>query len=225
MATTTRIIATLLSLVVVTGCGNDPEKDRVLKSNFQSLRDRMSGGVQSEQLTPEMGQIAQHVSAATDEPVTIIRLVDGSTFSVIAPIAENGTYQTFASADRRSITMQHGVVTATRGLSNDLMSSQSAATGQLVRARKSGSSTRVMRYLDGLEEIIEFSMDCTVNRGDDQGFSGQRQRQGTVMVETCDGSVYDVRNSYVVDGRGKIVESIQWLSPQRGYAHFLPLGG
>ena len=97
------------------------------------------------------------------------------------------------------------MITATRGLAQDVMSVDIDATQNLISARRAGNASRVQRYLDSNNQIFEVVYSCAISNG---GKSGP----GTVrMMETCQSDDRQVENTYDVTARGQIVQSSQWV--------------
>ncbi len=164
-------------------------------------------------------QVSQAVSEALnaiDGPLALATFEKTNNNVVLREIAVNGSHRTWASAgsaDRRSLTTRHGVLTATRGLHQDLLSSDVSQTLALVKARRSGTATRVQRYLDGEDLIYEVTATCSIVRGGQtQVQVGRINRTATEMTETCQSAERNFTNLYRVDGSGRILQSVQWLN-------------
>src|SRR5690606_2017099 len=104
-----------------------------------------------------------------------------------------------------ALIFRSGMLSGTRGLGNDLSVAE-PGTEALIRAGRSGSAKRIMRYFsgDGLERPLDF--DCTVAPGP----------AASVMTESCQGHGLSFQNSYMVQG-GQIPVSRQWVGPALGY--------
>ena len=152
-----------------------------------------------------------------DGPLALATFEKTENNVVLFQIASNGPYRTWTSwssvEDRRSITTRNGVITATRGLRNDLMSSNIDQTLALVSSRQSGSATRVQRYLDGENQIVEMRATCSITRsGSARVQVGSIDRMTTEMSENCQEGDRQFSNLYRVDGQGRIIQSVQWLN-------------
>lgn len=158
-----------------------------------------------------------------DGPLALATFEKTQNNVVLRQIASNGPYRTWTSwsqgTDRRSVTTRNGVITATRGLRNDLMSSDVKQTLALVSARSSGQAIRVQRYLDGENLIVEKRSNCTITRGGQSRVRvGVIDRMTTEMTESCVDGAHNFRNIYRVDASGRIVQSVQWLNDFYGLA-------
>ncbi|WP_204114939.1 YjbF family lipoprotein [Shimia biformata] len=215
------LTAVIVALGLVSACGNDTEKGRIGKNYVDKLKSGVIGGGGETQPQPTLEQMVAVVRQTVTDPLILIEMKDGGGTAAVVEIERNGPHVTYASADRRTIVMKGGMVTATRGLGQDLMSSDSDPSSDLVRARKSGEVTRVMRHIGGDDQSVERRFACQIAPGTRDEFKGSLHTEGTIMIERCRADDMGFTNSYVVSGKGQITESIQWLSPLRSYAQLL----
>jgi len=222
MSVKLKLAAALFCGATLSACGNMPGQDVSLVS---MAKDVLSGKKAAQQAaapqTPEM--VAAAVSQAlkeTDQPLALMAIESrGGAVALIQQIERNGAYVTWGSADRRSVTTRNGMITATRGLGQDLMSSSVSPSLALVSSRQSGSAQRVHRYLDGENQTIELVTTCTISRaGTGRVVSGEINRPVTKMTESCVAQTTRFQNSYQVDSAGRILQSMQWIGPLNGSA-------
>lgn len=136
--------------------------------------------------------------------------------SVFAHKSRNGDLIAWVSDEDVSLTLQDGIVVATRGLGNDLMG---ADVGLVYRSVVSGRgrTVRVHEYLNGEDQIIrsEYACNIAVLRSETIEIF-QRKHQTRVISETCTGDAGGFRNLYWIDAAGMIWQSRQWVSPRVG---------
>ena len=170
-----------------------------------------------------LAQQAASILANTSGQVILLAISSRDAMTVMQEIERNGPYVTFGSSDRRSITLKAGIVTATRGLGNDLLSSDVDAVSAIIRARKVGKAYRVNRYLDGENITVALDPYCQVKPdGNGQVALGEVHTSTTRMLESCIADKDEFRdttfqNSYQVSPGGRIVQSRQWVSPLNEY--------
>ena len=172
-----------------------------------------------ESVVSDPQQISSAVTAtlgAVQGPVSLATFEKTNNNVVLRQIATNGSYRTWAdvgSAERRNITTKNGVLTSTRGLNQDLMSSDINESLALISARKSGNSTRVQRYLNGEDLIYEVRTNCSISRGGETRVNvGEINRMTIQMTESCQDGTRSFTNIYRVDGNGRVLQSVQWLN-------------
>lgn len=165
---------------------------------------------------PREQQIAQAVAAAED-PLALATRVDNGAWSFLIEIERNGPYHTYASPNRQTVIFRDGVVTGTRGLGGDLMSSDIGESLALIHARRAGTATRVMRFLDGENHTYAFTFSCDIAVGDTRELtSGAISTQVRQVTETCRDGEREISNIYMVASDGMVLASSQWLGPTTG---------
>ncbi len=214
----TSIIA-LLAALALSACSNN-------KSDLDSLE--LVKGIFSQQrkIQPSDPQVVARsltkAMANSEGPLALLHLKRTQTTTVLREIETNGAYRTWAaygSSDRRSLTTKGGIITATRGLGFDLMSSDVNGVLALITRRQNGTAKLVQRYLNGENIIYEIVADCTVIRGPEQTTKvGNQTRHTTEMTARCIAPDHEFTNTYLVSGNGQIVQAQQWLSPYYGHA-------
>jgi hypothetical protein len=205
----------LLGLVVlaVAGCSNTRE-DRPGLDILKALTQREAAPV-----TLDSQQVDAVVAAtlqATDIPLALATFQNTENNVVLREIARNGEFRTWSDAgtsERRNITTRNGMLTSTRGLTRDLMSSDISESLALISARSAGSATRVQRYLDGENQIVPVIMQCSISRGDPVRVQvGEINRMAIQMMERCDDGTQSFTNIFNVDDSGRILQSAQWMN-------------
>ncbi|WP_217650073.1 YjbF family lipoprotein [Thalassovita taeanensis] len=202
--------------LVLAGCGNDTGSADMKKVFLSTLPD-FSG--KNKKAPPSVQTNVGTVLKSTPKPLALVELGEHKSAAFVVEIERNGPYRTFATAQRQSIVMRQGVVTATRGLGNDLMSSSVSGSLNLITQRRAGAAQRVMRYLDGENITRELVFDCKVSVGGSEGYSaGEIHAQTRIVTEACTSPVRSFTNRYLVSNAGMVLSSTQWLSPIGGSA-------
>lgn len=186
---------------------------------------------QQQKVTPSDPQVVtRNLTRAlnkSDGPLALLYLKKTETTTVLRQIETNGAYRTWAaygSSDRRNLTTKGGLITATRGLGFDLMSSDVDGVLRLITGRRNGTAKRVQRYLNGENIIYEITADCTVTRGPVQAYMlGIKNQNAIGVIENCKAPDYEFTNTYLVSDNGRILQAQQWLSPFYGHALILQL--
>ena len=214
------IVAVLLVSLVASGCSStksDLSADVLLKEVVHKFRASRS--------TPKMPDPSAASVVAlrkTDEPLVQIMFPTIKAASVLRIIESNGGYDTWAAwgiVDRRTVTMKRGIITATRAIWRDLMSADVDGVLDLVTRRAEGTAPYTQRYLDGDHAIIEAKSTCVVSRGYDQVVDfGEIHEPVLQMFSSCVSADRQFVDLYLVDARGRIVQSRQWIGPGMGFA-------
>lgn len=215
-----RAAALGLTCLNLVACGNAPGREvtgvSVAKGIFSRIANRGAAPA-----TPDPAQVAQQVAntlAATTGQVIVVSIPNRDALAVMQEIERNGAYTTYGTSDRRSLTLKGGMLTATRGLGNDLMSADVDGPARLIRARQEGRAERVNRHLDGENLTLAPQMICIVTPGGQSHITiGTIDSPVTQVEETCTSLDETRTNTYRVSPDGRILQSRQWVSPLNGY--------
>lgn len=209
----------LACLATIAGCTNAPDRQVTAGTIGTSIKEAVLSRKAPE--APDAQQVAADIAkalAATDAPLILLTVPKRKQVTVMQELEENRGYDTYGTADRRSIVLRGGMLTGTRGLGHDVMSSDVAAVRALVSGRRAGAARRVMRYLDGEDLTVARVWQCEVRVGDSSRATlAQRQADVTEVSETCTGDGPGFTNTYQVGDKGRILTSRQWHSPPVGY--------
>ena len=220
-----RMMAAALATVTLAACSSDGTQNegltlaRTLASSVTGLvrpADEGDGGPSALEANPA-ATIAR-VLQSQPGPLMLVVVPERDQTALLAPIGQNLAYRTWATNSREALILKNGVLAGTRGLGDDLMSSEIESVGALIRGRRAGQATRTYRYLDGENKERPLQLTCTVARGGSESVQmASGQRLSTVqMIEECRGAGREVRNVYFVTGSGRIPQSRQWQGPEIG---------
>ncbi len=217
--------------LMLAGCGNDQDR-----TDFVDLaRTAISQSLQKAQATSaDAGTNAGAQPQAIADPAAVLAQVNGPVVFATARegrepfyligVRDNGPYRTYATGTRQTMTLRQGVVTATRGAGDDLMSSDIQQTLALLQSGSGGQARRLMQFLDGDDRTIDLVLDCTITAGlSAPGGAALAALPGRKMTEDCTSDTVSFRNSYHLDAAGRVTASVQWLSARTGPVLFQEL--
>lgn len=208
-----RALALLGSAALLAACGNaGNDTGRVLRQLPQALT---AGDPEPLRVSP--AQVAE-VLSKTSGPLNLIQLETIDAQFMMLQIERNSPYQTFASSNRQVINFRDGMITSTRGLGGDMMSTEEDALLSQVRSRSDGVANYTLRFLTPEDRTQTLNYTCYVNRaGTAPVTGGQINAQGVVMTASCRTETEDFTNTFVVDGGGFILSTRQWAGETLGY--------
>lgn len=129
----------------------------------------------------------------------------------------NGDEVTYFANTGFSVTLEEGLLVATRGLGQDLMAADVSGV-RAALARGGGSAQRVHEILDSRDQVVRQTFDCTiVATGVESIDLGTRTIQALRFEETCTGETASFVNLYWLDGSSTIMQSRQLVSPTVAY--------
>lgn len=213
----------LLATLGLAGCGNTPDRGqgwKALQAAYDTNRARSgaAGSSSGSVMAQDQQQLAVRAMKSVQGPVMVALVAETQKTAVLGVLQDNGSYRTWRTASRQTLTFKQGVLTGTRGLGFDLMSSDADASIALIRGRRSGTVQRVYRHIDGLNREVPTRMTCTVasDGADTVALATGATFAATRMKERCRADGLKVTNTYWVTGSGSIPQSIQWVSPEVG---------
>lgn len=209
MARNTALAAVMLGLLSACGNGSGDETDSgpLLVLGRTAAEAVMARRAPAQPASPAKSPQEAAAEALRVNPGPLIQVGFESLgrTQVMAMTGQNGAMRTYMTPAEEALILRGGMLIGTRGLGNDLSVAE-PQTEALIRAGRSGSGQRVMRYFsgDGRERPLQFT--CAVGPGPGAG----------VTVESCEGHGASFQNSYMVQG-GQITVSRQWVGPALGY--------
>lgn len=138
--------------------------------------------------------------------------------AVLGPVSRNGTITVWQTLDGITLSFDGGVLIATRGLGDDLMSADAAGSVAMLNGAGGGYYPQIRSYLDGEDQTVFRSFQC--RRGASDGGNpapGGALATGRRIDETCVSPDRKFTNTYWLDAAGAVIGSRQWVSPAIEY--------
>lgn len=133
-------------------------------------------------------------------------------------VQKNGANETWAAQSGPTFAFHDGVLVATRGLIDDLLTISSAGVPQAL-AQGGGTVTRTLERLDDLDRISTLALTCTITRDGPESVNlGLREEMLVKFTEHCASQPLVFDNAYWLDPAGQITASRQFVSIAVGYA-------
>lgn len=160
--------------------------------------------------------------ARIDAPGTPLLLADVEgieTVATLAIVARNKTVETWQTGDRVSLSLDQGLVTATRGLGEDLMSADNSGTKAMLAGQLGDAYyVKLHSYLDGEYQTAFRSFQCRRSGEHRETVEIFERQYSTIRIdEVCVTPGYEITNSYWRGTDGFLWKSRQWLSPSLKY--------
>lgn len=126
------------------------------------------------------------------------------------------------SVDNRQIYTRDGIVIATRGFSDDLMTADVPNLHALVTSLEHGQVARIERHMDGEDKMQINSWICDISAVAQETIpvSNTEVAKTTRIDENCHGPSSNFSNSYWVQD-GRVIQGIQQISPGIGRMKYL----
>ncbi len=151
-------------------------------------------------------------------PLLLISVESRNAHATLSPVGENRGIITWATADGVSLSFDHGILVATRGLGPDLIAANISTVLPVLRSA-SGTTLRIHDYLDGEDQIRQHEFQCSYHSEGRETLN----IYGMVIaanhvVESCNSPDQTMVNHYWISGHGRIWQSRQWVAAGLGYA-------
>ena len=155
---------------------------------------------------------------AAKTPVLFVELASGQN-GTLTPYPGRGVGQTWLGADGATITMEQGVLKASRGMGDDLMGASSSIPLWSKVNDKTPDYSREFRYITGNNKISQRIFTCDIQKTKKRGVI--KIWEVTFKVDTfeenCRNKNHSFRNTYYVDIQGIVRKSSQYHSDTIGY--------
>lgn len=195
---------------LLAGCGNTRDQDTsslgLIRQAIGQMAAQRAAGSQPAAPAADPAQMAAEALSVNPGPLILAGLESMGTTQVLAMVGENNGLRTYMTKTEQALILRRGMLIGTRGLGNDLSTTEAGPSEALIRSGRSGRAERTLRYYaaDGTERPLPFT--CTIGPGPRAG----------VMVESCERDGIAFQNNYLVSG-GAISVSRQWAGPRLGY--------
>ena len=153
-----------------------------------------------------------------NQPIILTSSVDKKNQATLIALGNNEERLTWVSSDGISLSYDRGVLIATRGYSQDLLSLKYEKPNKLFSS-KNLQYNKIHRYLNGENRYNELQFKCT---GKKKAPRSIEIVEYTLLVdryvETCVNKYHGYKNEYdLLYGTKVVVRSKQWISPVNSY--------
>jgi len=217
MSLTMRSLAALGLAAALAACSNAPVDtlgNDYLKSAFHDVGTAIKG-------PPEQPPLSAAMLKGVTTPLLYVELPSRKVWAGLPAVARNQGAITWVSPDQIGVTTKSGVLFATRGLGADLLSADTSGTLAALSGRSDAGYPKIYRRLGGDESIVADEFYCKmVNEGTESRTILGIVHPATRMRESCYAMKDErrVTNMYWIGADGTMWDSVQWVSPEIGYA-------
>lgn len=205
-------------LELLTACG--PMAENTLGANL--LRAQIAKATGGAAAAPQPAAPAADIASAAPGDILLVTILSRNAVAPLTKIAQNGDTVTWISPGKVSLTLQDGILIATRGLNEDLMGADVSGV-RAALAAGGGTATRTHSFLDSEDQIYLSQVTCKITRvGPETIAAATGTREAIKFNETCEGDTFVFANSYWLEG-GEIVQSRQAVAPTSGFLQINPL--
>jgi hypothetical protein len=185
---------------------------------FQLLKSTINQSNASKTFLDARNLLSREQIDVANTPVLFVELGSGQNGTLI-PYPGRGIGQTWLGADGATITLERGVLKASRGMGDDLMGSYSSMPLWSKIENSSGPYTRKISHLSGNNKLKTRSLQCEVQKNNKRELLKIWDVQFRVIkyTENCNHNSTVITNTFYVDEKEIVRKSFQYHSETIGY--------
>ena len=209
-------MAFISSLLFLTACSSDDivrEEKSELLGIFRNIAKQMNSRPKEKTKVAEIKKTSLWLSKF-NQPIILVSSLDKTNAATLVALGNNEEKLTWVSADGISVSYDNGVLIATRGYSQDLLSLKYKNPENLFSV-SSIEYDKVHRYLSGENEYNDIHFKCRgIKKLSKPTQILEYNLSVDTFVEKCDHSLYNYVNEYdLLAGTKIVLRSKQWISP------------
>ena len=212
-----KFFASLLLIVILASCSNAPETETGEIRTLQLLKKAYDNLNKHKRFIDARNLITRKQIDAANIPVLFVELASGQN-GTLTPYPGQGVGQTWLGADGATVTLERGILKASRGMGDDLMGSSSHMPPWSKINKKTGTYSRELEYLTGNNKIYKRVFRCDIKKTS----SGELIKiWGSKFIvdkfeESCSDDSFMLKNTFQVDDQGIVRRSSQYHSETLG---------
>lgn len=212
-----KFLVSLTFIVILASCSNAPETETGEIRTLQLLKKAFDSSNTPKRFMDSRNLISRQQVDAANIPVLFVELASGQN-GTLTPYPGQGVGQTWLGADGATITLERGILKASRGMGDDLMGSSSSMPPWSKINKKTESYIRELDYMTGNNKISKrvFSCDIEKTSSDEQIEIWDIKFKVDKFEENCSTGSFTFKNTYQVDARGIVRRSSQYHSDTLG---------
>ena len=209
------LISFLITLLV--SCSNTPELETGEIKTLALLQQAFNQSNKPNRFIDSRSLLTRNQIDEAKVPVLFVELPSGQN-GTLTPYPGKGIGQTWLGADGATLTLDRGILKASRGMGDDLMGSTSSMPPWSKINKKTGTYSRELAHITGNNKIYKRVFSCNVEKANSEELIKIWGVDFKVakFVESCFDSGFTFKNVYHVDTRGIIRKSLQYHSNTLG---------
>ncbi len=212
-----KFFASLALILILASCSNAPETETGEIRTLQLLKKAFDSSNKPKRFMDARNLINRQQIDAANIPVLFVELASGQN-GTMTPYPGQGVGQTWLGADGATITLETGILKASRGMGDDLMGASSSMPPWPKISYKSQIYNREIGHITGNNKIFNRVFSCDIKKTS----SGDLVEIWDIIFkvnkfeENCSDGSFTVKNTYQVDASGIVRRSLQYHSDTLG---------
>ena len=214
-----KFITCLVLMLILASCSNTPDLETGEIKTLSLLKEAFLQSNQPKQFIDARILLNRKQIDESKTPVLFVQLPTGQNGTLV-PYPGQGIGQTWLGADGATITLDRGILKASRGMGDDLMGSFSSMPAWSDITEKVLTYGRVYSHITGNNQISKSIFECEIRK--------TRNKVKIIEIwdikfnvvsyeENCHNNLLKIKNTFYVDTRGIVRRSSQWHGNTIGY--------
>ncbi len=213
-----KLFVKFILLFTIVACTNTPDLETGEIKTLNLLKDMIYQPRNKKIFVDSRNLLSREQIDAADIPVLFVELDTGQN-GTLTPYPGQGFGETWLGADGATITLEQGIVKASRGMGDDIMGSSSSMPKWSKINQNTKVYSRKVSHITGNNKISERKFECKIQKNNqkevvkiwDVKFSV------TKFEEHCNHYGFKIKNIYYVDHNKVVRKSLQFHGDTIGY--------
>jgi len=212
-----KFLASLTFIITLVSCSNTTDMETGEIQTLQLLKKSFDSSNKNKQFIDARNLISREQIDVANIPVIFVELVSGQN-GTLTPYPGQGVGQTWLGADGATITLEKGVLKASRGMGDDLMGSSSSMPHWSQIEKKTENYSRELAHITGNNKISKRVFNCDIEKTNSEDVIEIWDKNFKVdkFEEKCFDGNLTFKNIYYVDTKKIIRRSTQYHSDTLG---------
>ena len=212
-----KFFASLFCIVILASCSNTPEMETGEIRTLKLIKDAFEDSGKPVQFMDARNLINRKQIDAANVPVLFVELASGQN-GTLTPYPGQGVGQTWLGADGATVTLENGILKATRGMGDDLMGSSASMPPWSKINKNTEIFSRELNYITGNNKISKRVLSCNIEKTSSKEQIKIWDINFTVdnFEENCSDISLIIKNTYQVENNEIVRRSSQYHSETLG---------
>ena len=213
-----KCVANLLFIFALASCSNTTDMETGEIRTLQLLKNVFDKPKGSGVFADARNLLSREQIDAAKTPVLFVELPSGQN-GTLTLYPGQGVGETWLGADGATITMDQGILKASRGMGDDLMGSNSSMPRWSQLKQKTKPYKRELVYITGNNKLFARNFDCKLRREEKKEVVKiwKVEFRVTKFEETCNHKSLEIKNTYYLDHQDIVRKSFQYHGNKIGY--------
>ena len=213
-----KLLKSLAFILILASCSNAPETETGEIRTLQLLKKAFESSNMPKQFMDARNLINREQIDVASSPVLFVELESGQN-GTLTLYPGQGVGQTWLGADGATVTLDNGVLKASRGMGDDLMGSTSSMQAWSKISKQTETYRRELIYITGNNGLAKRVFSCHVEKTNSKELIKIWDINFKVakFEEHCSNDRLAFKNVYYIDTKGIVRRSVQYHGATLGH--------